>query len=687
MGVGPQRAEVELDGVGQVERRVARTGRARPAAAARASGRPPPRGGAPRAAPGARRARPARRPPRAPRRRRRARRRARSRPRRLSSIRKFWPSSRLGRTLELAQAPQARLARLAHQPNTRAALASTVRSSCLVGHAAQLGHPARGVRHVGRLVRLPAQRLRREVGRVGLHQQQLLRAPAARPRGAPRPSGRSRCRRRSRGSRARRTRRGGRAPRSSGGSPPGSRRRARAAARRCRPPRRGCGWPPAARAGRPARAAPRRRAAGRRAARGRGSSRDPSRRWRAPRDRRPPARSPRGPPRRSRRSRAGADRRSPPRRGARGPPRAPARSRARPSPRWPRAVTPAARARSTSSASGGSQKSRWQWVSTTGRPAAQAAETSEASTRGKSCGELADPRAARQRAEARRCRARGPRARAPRAAARRTRARTRAAAPTPRAAPRPASRAPRSRCSDSASSFDELPGLLVLHEAVEALDPLPDLVERERRLHPVEQVLDRLGQAVEVLRQLGGGLGLGHHAVAVAVDHRQRAAGEVAVLVGELGGVARLEALGRDLAVLSEADLAQRVVAQGVGAVELDHPERLDDVPERLGHLVLAEQQEAVDPHLARHLELGGHQERRPDDRVELEDVLADQVERGGPEAVGQVLALARVGERRVVVEERVDPDVDHLRRVPRDRHAPLQPRPAERQVLRARPG
>ena len=80
----------------------------------------------------------------------------------------------------------------------------------------------------------------------------------------------------------------------------------------------------------------------------------------------------------------------------------------------------------------------------------------------------------------------------------------------------------------------------------------------------------------------------------------------------------------------------------------------------------------------------GGHQHRGPDHRVELEDVLADQVDVGRPEAVGQVLALARVGERRVVVEQRVDPDVDDLRLVPRHGHAPLEPGAAEREVAQA---
>ena len=77
---------------------------------------------------------------------------------------------------------------------------------------------------------------------------------------------------------------------------------------------------------------------------------------------------------------------------------------------------------------------------------------------------------------------------------------------------------------------------------------------------------------------------------------------------------------------------------------------------------------------------------RRPDHRMELEDVLADQVHRGRPEALGEILALARVRERRVVVEQRVDPDVDHLALVPRHRHSPFEPRAAEGEVPQTLP-
>ena len=58
-----------------------------------------------------------------------------------------------------------------------------------------------------------------------------------------------------------------------------------------------------------------------------------------------------------------------------------------------------------------------------------------------------------------------------------------------------------------------------------------------------------------------------HDAVAVAPDHAHDAVQQVAQLVGELAGVAGLEALGGERAVLAEADLAHQVVAQRVDPV------------------------------------------------------------------------------------------------------------------------
>ena len=67
--------------------------------------------------------------------------------------------------------------------------------------------------------------------------------------------------------------------------------------------------------------------------------------------------------------------------------------------------------------------------------------------------------------------------------------------------------------------------------------------------------------------------------------------------------------------------------------------------------------------HLVRDAVPGRHQHRRPEDAVEADDVLADDVAGGGPIAVAKVLAGARVGERAQAVDERIGPDVGHLLR------------------------
>ena len=134
-------------------------------------------------------------------------------------------------------------------------------------------------------------------------------------------------------------------------------------------------------------------------------------------------------------------------------------------------------------------------------------------------------------------------------------------------------------------------------------------------------------------RELGVDVDRRHLAAAVAAEHVRRAAREVAELVGQLALVALAERDRGDAAVLAEGDLAEAVVAQRVGAEAVHHLERVEHVAERLAHLVLGagrvlHQQVAVDVDLARELDAGRHQHRRPEDRVELQDVLADDVER-----------------------------------------------------------
>ena len=91
-----------------------------------------------------------------------------------------------------------------------------------------------------------------------------------------------------------------------------------------------------------------------------------------------------------------------------------------------------------------------------------------------------------------------------------------------------------------------------------------------------------------------------------------------------------------------------------------------------------------MDRHPLRRLEIGGQAEGGPDHRVELEDVLGQHVQAGGPVALAQILPLAGEGQRRDVVEQGVEPDVHPLLGVPGQRQPPFQRRPRKRDVFEA---
>jgi hypothetical protein len=57
----------------------------------------------------------------------------------------------------------------------------------------------------------------------------------------------------------------------------------------------------------------------------------------------------------------------------------------------------------------------------------------------------------------------------------------------------------------------------------------------------------------------------GDHAVPVFLDHGEAAAGQVAQVVGELGGVDVVEALPGEVAIAVPGHVPEQVVAEGVG--------------------------------------------------------------------------------------------------------------------------
>ena len=130
---------------------------------------------------------------------------------------------------------------------------------------------------------------------------------------------------------------------------------------------------------------------------------------------------------------------------------------------------------------------------------------------------------------------------------------------------------------------------------------------------------------------------LRHHAAAVLGDHRQRALRQIAEIVGEIGIGAVDDRLMAVAAVLAERHFAQEEIADLVEAVVLDHGERVDDVADRLRHLLAAVEQEAMREHALRQLDAGRHQEGRPIDRMEADDILADDVRSPASSAISRI--------------------------------------------------
>ncbi len=148
--------------------------------------------------------------------------------------------------------------------------------------------------------------------------------------------------------------------------------------------------------------------------------------------------------------------------------------------------------------------------------------------------------------------------------------------------------------------------------------------------------------------------------------------------------VAGGEVLPAERAVLPEVDRAQEVEAEGVRAEGVGDLVRRDAGELRLGHLLAPDEQPAVAEDLPRHFDTCGHEHGRPDDGVESSDVLADELH-GRPAAV-ELDLVGAVADRGHVVEQRLEPHIDHVVVIPGDLDAPVEARAGDRQVAQPLP-
>ena len=138
-----------------------------------------------------------------------------------------------------------------------------------------------------------------------------------------------------------------------------------------------------------------------------------------------------------------------------------------------------------------------------------------------------------------------------------------------------------------------------------------------------------------------------------------------------------------------ERALRRHVVPPRIEPVGVDillDRRQVDEVAQRLAHLLAFTNPETMGVDTAGKRQVKGHEDGGPDHRMEPEDLLADDVVVGGPvlASLGKGVAVGfaepQGGD---VVHQRVDPDVDHVLGIVGHRHAPREVRAADGDVLK----
>ena len=234
----------------------------------------------------------------------------------------------------------------------------------------------------------------------------------------------------------------------------------------------------------------------------------------------------------------------------------------------------------------------------------------------------------------------------------------------------------------------ELPRGGLVDILVRALDALERFVEAVLQLELVHLGLiaaAQTGQQLDERVVLRPGLALRRERPAeVFLDHRRRPGDEVAEVVGEVDVDRVDEQLVREVAVGAERERAQQEEAQRVHAEPLGQHIGIDDVALRLRHLAAVNDEPAVAVDMLRQRLFEAHEHRGPDDRVEADDLLADDVYRG-PVFRIVVVFFVLIAEGRDIVGQRVEPDIDDMLRVERDGDAPGERRAGHTEILEAR--
>ena len=218
----------------------------------------------------------------------------------------------------------------------------------------------------------------------------------------------------------------------------------------------------------------------------------------------------------------------------------------------------------------------------------------------------------------------------------------------------------------------ELPRLFLIDELVDLVGELHYEARGAGELADFEEALDFLGAAADGFKQRILHGGIVDAALELLEDEARGAAGDVDVLADQVGVDALGEVGLREVDVLDAGvHLGGKVVAEPFGVhAELEVLQRRDAGAAALGHLLAVDGHEAVGVDVIGHAEglAGKVQHGGPEERVEVDDVLADEVDLlrlfvGEDAFEVEALLVAVVLERGEVADGGVKPDVEVLAR------------------------
>jgi hypothetical protein len=212
------------------------------------------------------------------------------------------------------------------------------------------------------------------------------------------------------------------------------------------------------------------------------------------------------------------------------------------------------------------------------------------------------------------------------------------------------------RAGNGFSTIGRLPRPGRLDEPVPLRDDGEQRLARGSEIETVERGIDQAWCGRHDVPQRPG-TGLRRHRRQPA-----HALHEVADAVGEIALGGRGETVDRHVGVDAEWHLAQQPPAQRVGSVRGDELDRVERVAERRADLAPVDRQVVVHEQRRRPRLARAAQDRRPRDRVEADDALADDVHAGAvTEPPVVVVRASRRAQRADVVRERVEPHVHDL--------------------------